>query len=250
MPDDGPVLRTDAAGIATLTLNRPAKRNALSVALFVELEAQLAALEAETDTIGVVLLRGAGNCFSAGADLSGPQKSPRRHFQASVIERLAHLPQPVIGVVDGVCFTGGLELALACDLILASTSARFADTHARFAITAGWGMTQRLPRRIGGYRAREMMLTGREYDGRAALALGLVNACVPPDALDAEVEAWCGAILAQSWFSNREHKRMLLDTDGMRLADGLAHEGYRSGGVGPDAADRIAGRFGRSGEEI
>jgi enoyl-CoA hydratase/carnithine racemase len=238
------VLRHDAAGVATLTLNRPAKRNALDVDTFLALEAELDALEEQVDQVGVVVLRGAGPGFSAGADISGPTRSPRRNFQASVIERLADLPQPVVGVVHGFCFTGGLELVLAADLIVAAESARFADTHARFGLAAGWGLTQRLPRRVGAYRAREMMFTAREYTGREAEAMGLVNRCVPDDQLDAAVDELVGAIVAGSWFSHREHKQTLLRTDGLALRDGLADEAYRTTRVGPDFADRVKGRFG------
>ena len=244
-PVDGPlVLRRDVGAAVTLTLNRPAKKNALSVELFIELETHLATLEQQLDTVGVVIIRGAGGLFSAGADISKPAKSPRKNFQSSVVERLAHLPQPVIGVVDGICFTGGIELVLAADLVIAAEDARFADTHGKWALTAGWGMSQRLPRRIGVYKAREMSLTGREYTGRQAEAMGLVNMCVPSAELDDAVAALVADVLSQSWFSNREHKKLYLATDGMRLADGLAFEAYRQSGVGPDFAARVGGRFG------
>jgi enoyl-CoA hydratase len=242
---DEVVLRAESAGIATLTLNRPAKRNALDIEVFAALEALLDDLAARSDEVGVVVLRGAGPCFSAGADISGPTRAPRHNYQASVVEKLANLPQPTIGAVRGHCLTGGLELALATDLIVAAESARFADTHARFALVAGWGMTQRLPRRVGAYRAREMMFTAREYTGREAEAMGLAALCVADDALDAAVADLAAGIAAGSWFSHREHKRVLLRTDGMTLADGLADEAYRvATRVGPDFRERAAGRFG------
>jgi enoyl-CoA hydratase len=244
--DTTPVLRSDSSGTVTLTLNRPEKRNALDVATFVALEAHLEQLESQTDDVGVVVLRGAGSCFSAGADISGPTRAPRHNYQAAVIERVANLPQPVVAAVHGYCVTGALELALAADLIVAATSARFADTHARFALVAGWGMTQRLPRRVGSYKAREMMFTGREYTGREAEQMGLANACVPDEELDTALADLVASIVAGSWFSHREHKRTLLRTDGFSLTDGLADEAYRIGRrVGPDFDARVAGRFGR-----
>jgi enoyl-CoA hydratase/carnithine racemase len=238
------VLRDDRDGAATLTLNRPDKLNALNLALFAELDAQVARLEAEPESVGLVILRGAGRCFSAGHDLSDiatGERLPRPNFQAGIIERLANLPQPVICAVHGHCYTGALELALAGDLIIAAESAKFADTHAKWALTPVWGMSQRLPRRVGTYKAREMMLTCRTYPGREAAAIGLANECVPEAEFDARLAALGAEILGNSWFSHRANKRLLRDTDGLALADGLAHEVFRGEGRGPDMADRIAG---------
>jgi len=238
------VTRTDREGAATLTLNRPDKLNALNVEVFVELEAHVARLEEQTDTVGLVILRGAGRCFSAGHDLSDiatGEKLPAPNFQARVIERLAGLPQPVITAVHGHCYTGALELALAGDVILAAESAKFADTHAKWALTPVWGMSQRLPRRVGTYKAREMMFTCRTWTGREAEAIGLANICVPDAAFDATLDALAAQVLANSWFSNRANKRLLMQTDGLTLEAGLAHEIYRSEGRGPDMQARIAG---------
>jgi len=107
----GLVVRSDHEGAATLTLNRPDKLNALNVEVFAELDAHVARLEGETETVGVVILRGAGRCFSAGHDLSdiaSGEKLPAPNFQAKVIERLANLPQPVITAVHGHCYTGAM----------------------------------------------------------------------------------------------------------------------------------------------
>ncbi|MGB3045691.1 MAG: enoyl-CoA hydratase/isomerase family protein [Xanthobacteraceae bacterium] len=237
------VLRNDKDGCAVLTLNRPDKLNSLNVALFAELDAHVDAIANETDRIGLVMLRGAGKCFSAGHDLndiSAGEKPPRPHFQASIIEKLANLPQPVITAVHGHCYTGALELALAGDLLVCSENAKFADTHARWALTPVWGMSQRLPRRVGLPKAREMMFTGRTYSGREAEAMSLANICVPNANFDAELEKLAQTILANSWFSHRANKALLMETDGLSLAAGLSHEIARSRGRGPDMADRIA----------
>lgn len=237
------VLRNDKDGCAVLTLNRPDKLNSLNVALFAELDAHVDAIANESDRIGLVIVRGAGKCFSAGHDLndiSAGEKPPRPHFQASVIEKLANLPQPVITAVHGHCYTGALELALAGDLLVCSENAKFADTHARWALTPVWGMSQRLPRRVGLPKAREMMLTCRTYSGREAEAMSLANICVPDADFDAELEKLAKTILANSWFSHRANKALLMDTDGLSLNAGLSHEIARSRGRGPDMADRIA----------
>ena len=146
------VTRTDKDGLCTLTLNRPEKLNALNVPIFVQLRAHVDEIAALTETIGCVVLRGAGRAFSAGHDLKDIQageRPPRPHFQAETVSCLANLPQPVIVAVHGHCYTGALELALAGDLLIASASARFADTHSRWGLTPLWGMSQRLPRRVG-----------------------------------------------------------------------------------------------------
>ncbi|WP_439814595.1 enoyl-CoA hydratase/isomerase family protein [Zavarzinia sp. CC-PAN008] len=238
------VLRHDQDGIATLTLNRPDKLNALTVALFEELRAHVETLATQTETVGVVLLKGAGKCFSAGNDLGAIAAGDRPRdprLQGTTIEKLANLPQPVIVGVHGHCYTGGLELALAADILVAAESAKFADTHGKWALTPVWGMSQRLPRRVGPYKAREMMLTSRTYSGRQAEAMGLANVCVADDAFEAEIDSLARTMVANSWFSLRANKRLLIATDGMTLGEGLSWEVHRTEGLGPDAAERIAG---------
>jgi len=237
------VLRADANGVATLTLNRPDKLNALTVDLFKALDAHVRALAARPEGIAAVVLRGAGRCFSAGHDLgdiAAGEKLPEPHFQSNVIERLADLPLPVISAVHGHCYTGALELALAGDIILASASAKFADTHARWALTPVWGLSQRLPRRIGTYKAREMMFTCRTYSGTEAAAMGLANACVADEDFEAALAALTAEIAANSPFSHAANKRLLRETDGLALPAGLAHEVFRGEGRGPDMEARIA----------
>jgi enoyl-CoA hydratase/carnithine racemase len=235
------VIRTDVDGVAHLTLNRPDKLNALNVELFKALETYVA--ELERAPVGAVVLRGAGRCFSAGHDLSdidAGEQLPRPNYQSHVIERLADLPLPVISAVHGHCYTGAMELALAGDIILAAESAKFGDTHAKWALAPIWGMSQRLPRRVGTYKAREMMFTCRTYSGRQAEAMGLANACVPDTEFDAAVAALTAEILTNSGFSHAANKRLLIDTDGLPLRAGLAHEIYRGTGTGPDMEKRIS----------
>jgi len=245
---DGLVLREDRDGVAWLTLNRPDKLNALSLELFGELEAHVGAIAAD-EGVRVVVLKGAGRGFSAGNDLGGLAEGrdpPRPNFQAQVIEALASLPQPVIAGVHGACYTGALELALAADLILASRSARFADTHARFSLVPIWGMSQRLPRRIGTYKAREMMFTCRTYTGDEAAAMGLANSVVADEHFQTALRELAATIAALSPHSHRANKQLLLETDGLPLQAGLAHEIYRSAGRGADMQERIAAFRNRS----
>mgnify|MGYP000980262309 CR=1 FL=1 len=161
-----------------------------------------------------------------------------------MLERLTRLRQPVIAVVQGTCFTGGLEMALAADMIIAAESARFADTHGKWGLVPGWGMSQRLPRRIGQAKALEMMLTCQPYTGAQAASMGLANACVSDDGLDDHVAMLCATILGNSWHSNGANKRLVYDTDGLPLAQGLTHELMRNEGFAADMKDR-AGKFAR-----
>ena len=233
---DGPVV--------TLTLNRPDKRNALNLALWGELAAHLDTIEAAGDAIAVVVLRAGGPVFCAGNDLKERGATPPRpSYQARLVTRLADLPQPVIVAVQGGCFTGGLELALAGDIVVAGESASFADTHGKFALVPVWGMSQRLPRRVGQWKAREMSLTGLPVSGAEAARIGLANHCVPDAELDAKVRELAAAIAAQSRHSVFALKRLYREQADLPLAAGLAHEVFNSAGVGPDFAERVGGQF-------
>ena len=243
----GPLVRFERDGaIVTLTLNRPEKRNALNLALWNELEAHLAAIEAAGDAIAVVVLRADGPVFCAGNDLKERgAKLPTRFYQAKLVTRLAELPQPVIVAVQGGCYTGGLELALAGDIIVAAESASFADTHGKFGLVPAWGMSQRLPRRVGQWKAREMSFTGLPVSGAEAARIGLANHCVPDTDLDAKVRDLREAIAAQSRHSTFAYKRLYREQADLPLAAGLAHEVFYGAGVGPDFAERVSGRFGK-----
>lgn len=243
------ILRHDHAGLCTLTLNRPDKLNALDTQAFDELDAHLAALERESGVIGCVILRAHGRAFCAGADLTamgvradGSPVDPA--YKPGVVDRLARLPQPVVAAVHGACVTGGLELALACDFIVADTTARFADTHGTWGLVGAWGMMQRLPRRIGIPAATRLMMTADKIDGAQALSLGLVDMLADAGGLDAMVAGFSARILANSWHTNFAVKRTLRETDGMPLAAALAHERAIWPGNAPDHAERVA-RFGR-----
>lgn len=239
------VMRHDAQGLCTLTLNRPDKMNALDTPAFEELDAHLAALEGEMSRIGCVVLRGSGRGFCAGADLNamGTIAVPPT-FKPSVVERLARLPQPVIAAVHGACYTGGLELALACDFILADATARFCDTHGKWGLVDQWGMSQRLPRRIGNSAAKRMMMTARAVEAAEAADLGLVDILTQAGGLDDLLASFAGDLLANSWHTNFAIKRSMRETDAMSLAEALAHAHLHHPGFAPDHEERIA-RFRR-----
>ena len=234
------ITRDDAQGLCTLTLNRPEKLNALDTVAFEELDAHLNALEKD-DRIGCVVLRGAGRGFCAGADLKAMGNAPLDPaFKPAVIDRLGVLAQPVIAAVHGVCLTGGLELALACDFILADDTARFADTHGKWGLVSQWGMSQRLPRRIGTPAAKQMMMTGRTVEAAEAHRIGLIDLLAPQGGLDELVRRFAAQVLAMSWHTNIATKRLMRETDGMSLAEGLAHERERHPGFAPDYKERVA----------
>jgi enoyl-CoA hydratase/carnithine racemase len=234
------ILREDGDGLATLTLSRPEQLNALDTRAFEELDAHLAELKEQADRIGCVVLRGSGRGFCAGADLKAMGKAPiDPRLKPKIVHRINRLPQPVIAAVHGVCYTGGLELALACDFILADATARFADTHGKWGLVGAWGMTQRLPRRIGLPAAKRMMMTARTVGAAEALEIGLVDLLAEEGGLDALVAGLAAEILANSWHTNFATKRLMRETDGMSLGEGLAHEHYRYPGYAPDHQERI-----------
>ena len=204
------VTRHDAGGVCTLTLNRPDKLNALDTTAFEELDAHLAALEQDRGNCRLRraarrrqgLLRGRRSQGARRHDEAPPPPT----FKPGVIERLALLKQPVIAAVHGVCFTGGLELALACDFIVADATARFADTHGKWGLVAAWGMSQRLPRRIGLAAAKRMMMTARVVEAAEAKELGLVDLLAPEGQLDEVLKQFVGRAAREQLVHQLRHQ--------------------------------------------
>lgn len=243
------VTRSDDGGIATLSINRPESLNALSLGVFQDLEAHATALAKQTDEVGCVILRGEGRSFSSGNDIKSLQAGdpdPHFHYRTDVIDQLEHLPQPVIASVRGHCYTGALELALIADLLVASETAKFRDTHASFGMVPMWGMTARLPQRIGVKRAKELMFTGRVVTGAEAVDWELANVCVPDDQLEQATREMAECIVAQSWHSLREGKALIDAASRLTYEEGLAWERKHSRGVTPDLEARLA-NFGKRG---
>ncbi len=241
MPDQL-VTRTDRDGLTTLTLNRPDKLNALTPRSFVELRAHLDAIAADP-SVGCVVLRGAGRSFCAGHDLESiatGERAPSRHFESETVDALEQLPQPTIARLHGHCFTGGLELALACDLLIAAESTKLGDTHGQWGLVPIWGMSVRLPERVGRSTAKELMFTSRRIDGRTAETIGLVDRCVPDDELDAAVDALVTEILANSSGTNRIVKRLIATQSDLGRTAALTHERSLPFGMPDDMHERMS----------
>jgi enoyl-CoA hydratase/carnithine racemase len=180
------LLQEDTDGVRVLTLNRPGARNALSSPLVEALHAALLAADAQ-DQVRVLVMTGADPAFCAGIDLKEAARAGGDYFRragtADCIAQVGLVSKPVIGAVNGATFTGGLELALGCDFLIASDRAIFADTHARVGLLPRGGMTARLPRVVGGAWARWMSMTGQVIDAARAERIGLVTEVVPHDQL-------------------------------------------------------------------
>lgn len=236
------VLREDSDGLTILTLNRPEALNALSPSLFIQLRDHIDDIAEKTEEIGAVILCGKGRSFSAGNDLKSIRAGdplPSPYFQAETLDAIEALPQPVIAAVQGHCYTGSFELALACDLLVAAESAKFADTHGKFGMSPIWGMSQRLPRRIGPMKAKEMMFSGRVVTGIEAMVMGLANKCVPDEALMDTAIKMARDILENSWFTLRADKWLVNEGQKYTLEDGLLFERKNSPGQSPDAEERL-----------
>lgn len=177
--------------VAVLTINRPEKRNALNIKTREEGAAVLEELRAD-DSVGVVVITGAGEkAFIAGADIAefaGRTALTQRAVMVgrSLFNAIDTFPKPVIAMVNGYCLGGGCEVALACDIRIASENASFGQPEINLGIIPGGGGTQRLTRLVGEGKAMEMILTGEIIDARTAFAIGLVNHVVPLDQLEAK----------------------------------------------------------------
>ena len=217
--------------VARLTFARPGSLNALSPTLISE--ALLVAQTVAASDARVMIVAGEGRSFSAGVDLKATAGDPDFHGEAArrfseeareLAKLLETMPQATIARVTGHCFTGGLEIALACDLIVAADDAIFCDTHAKLGLRPGWGLSQRLPRRIGAMKAREVSFTARRVSAGEALAMGLVLDVVPLEGLDARIEALAAAICEMEPVSIGAYKTLYRASETHTLDDGLAFE--------------------------
>jgi enoyl-CoA hydratase/carnithine racemase len=244
------VTRDDADGVTTLTLNRPEKLNALNIPLFVELREHVDALAGD-ERVRCVILTGAGRSFCAGHDLesiASGERPPSRHFESETVEALERLPQPTIAKIRGHCFTGGLELALGCDLLIATASATLGDTHGQWGLVPVWGMSVRLPERVGLSMAKQLMFTSRRISGETAAEIGLVDrVCAEgEDEIDAEVEALAREIAENSWDTNRIVKQLMREHRDVPRSHALAYERQAPFGMPRDMRDRMSGRSDRN----
>jgi enoyl-CoA hydratase len=221
------------AGIATITLNRPQVLNALSPASLNELREVVLAAGADRE-VGVVIITGAGKAFAAGADLQslGSQKLENGRVGAVIdeaaigaIEAIQSIPKAVIAAVNGHCYTGAMEIVLACDIIVASDEAKFGDTHVKWGLRPSWGMSQRLPRAVGYYKAKEMSFTAEIIDAEEARRIGLVSRTVSAEKLQESVRKIARQIMGNSLEAVAAYKQLynftMLDT----MGKGLQYEG-------------------------
>lgn len=201
-------------GVVTITLDRPERKNALSHGMVEELTEVLTAVTDDSDA-RVMVVTGAGDAFCSGADLTGLTGEDAANGLAHMrqIHRLASLlhevPQPTIARINGVAAGAGLNLALGCDLTVASTEARFSQIFARRGLSTDFGGAWLLPRLIGLHRAKELALFGEVVPAAEAERLGLVNRVVPPGELDAVVDEWAARLAAGPPIALTQTKRML-----------------------------------------
>ena len=220
---------TRSGHIATVTINRPEALNALNSAVLSELDAAIDVLSRD-DEVYVVILTGAGRSFVAGADIAemrGFTAVEGKRFGVrggGVFLKLEQMEKPVIAAVNGFALGGGCELAMACDIRLASDKARFGQPEVGLGITPGFGGTQRLPRIVGQSRAMELILTGRTVKADEALAIGLVDAVYPADELMEKAVGLAEMICANAQIAVRQAKRCIRMGMQADIATGAAFE--------------------------
>lgn len=224
------VRRASDGRVATLTIHRPEVSNCLSFETLTQFRAHVAELSKERDCWAVVVTGAGEKAFCAGADLKERATMPLERvpeFVKSIralMDEVEALPMPTIAAVNGFAFGGGVELMLACDFRIASSSATMGLTEVSLAIIPGAGGTQRLPRLIGRARAKELILTGRKITAEEAHRVGFVNEVVEPSRLPDRVRALAAEITANGPLAVRAAKRAIDGGCEMPLTQGLEHE--------------------------
>ncbi|MDQ1426004.1 MAG: hypothetical protein QOD72_3502 [Acidimicrobiaceae bacterium] len=224
----------DDEGVVTITLNRPAKKNALNAVMWNELLATFREI-AETPRDRVVVITGAGDAFCSGADLSGggggTTSEPRHQFYGmrhvgDVALALHRIPQPTIAKVNAVAVGAGCNLALGCDLIVASDEARFSEIFARRGLSVDFGGSWLVPRLIGLHKAKELAFFAEIISAKESEAMGLVNRVVPAGQLDAFVADWAHRLAQGPPIALAQTKRLLNDSFDVTLDEALEREGW------------------------
>ena len=228
MTQKEPVSLTSADGVTTITLDRPERKNAIDEAMWRTLRDMLQHVRNDADT-RVVVLQGAGGDFCAGADVASSAHEehpiPRLRRIGDVALALFELPMPVIAKVDGVAAGAGMNLALACDLVVASDRARFSQIFARRGLSIDFGGSWLLPRLIGVHKAKELVLLADMYDAAAAAEFGFVNRVVPVAELDAFVAEWASRLAAGPPIALSLSKRLLDSSFDVSFEQALDDEG-------------------------
>lgn len=219
------------AGVTTITLDRPHRKNAIDHVMWEELRTTLRSIARDGD-VRCVVITGAGDAFCSGADLSGRADGGERPHQlafmrgvADVALALHHLPQPTVAKVTGVAAGAGCNLALGCDLVVASDRARFSQIFVRRGLSVDFGGTWLLPRLVGLHKAKELALLGEIVDAAEAERIGIVNRVVPHDEVDAFVAEWAARLAAGPPIALAMTKRMLNQSFAHGLEEALDAEG-------------------------
>ncbi|KAL3681129.1 hypothetical protein R1sor_024085 [Riccia sorocarpa] len=254
MEDVRELIKIDVAqnGVATVTFNRPKSMNSLSSAMIVHLADIISSLSND-DKVKIIVLTGTGRGFCAGVDLTAAKsvfQGEVKNVSKDPVYQMEHCKKPIIGAINGWAITAGFELALACDILIASTEAKFMDTHAKFGIFPSWGLSQKLSRLIGLNRARHAHLTSMPIDAQLAEKWGLVSQVVPPAELMKTVNSIAETILKNNANMVRDVKAVVNDGGNLPLGEALrlekerAHASYKA--MTPEAFAKmqqfIAGR--------
>jgi enoyl-CoA hydratase len=222
-----PLLIEVTEGVALLTLNRPMSLNALNRLLRESLVAALRTMD-EREDVRVIILTGTGRAFCVGLDVKEIGRSGDNVTDsvgsADIGATIGRLRTPIIAAINGLAVTGGFEITLACDMVFAAESAYFQDTHAKIGLLPGWGISQRLQRVVGPYRAKEISLSARKVPAAEAVTLGFVSRMVPDAELLTEVRVVAQAI-AQWSPKHIERLKSLIDRGyAMQLGEALLFE--------------------------
>lgn len=236
------------AGIGRITINRPEAMNAITPGMLKELRD--AVLEAGKDSkVRIIVLTGAGKAFSSGVDLKslGGRKLERGKVgdildipARNLITAIRSVPKVVIALVNGFCFTGAMEIMLACDVVIATEDAKIADTHAKWGLRPTWGMSARLPRRVGFLKAKELSFTAEAISGKEAERIGLINQAVPAGNLEEALQTIARKIMANSPQSIEAYKMLYNSNETMTLEESLELE-YKSEFNITDTEQRLGG---------
>lgn len=234
--------------VAEIILNRPERMNAITIDLLKELKDALLSINKD-ESLSVIIVTGAGKAFSAGVDLrqleangtdvssGGVGKELDKHAN-EVIKLLEESPKAIISKINGFCFTGGLELALAADLIYIANEAKLGDTHAILGFRPSWGLTQRLPKYIGIARAKELSFTAKTISGIQAAEYGIALESLPREQLDSHVNEIAVKISKNSSNSIRAYKDLYSAASNKGLAEGLEYEANTSYDI-PEVKERV-----------
>lgn len=242
--------------VAKVTLNRPDAMNALTVPML-KLAGDFLQQISSNSEIAVVVLTGAGRAFSAGVDLKALQAagqdislgdvgSELNEAARRVQNLLETMPQATVARVNGFCFTGAMEIMLACDIIIAADEAKLGDTHALIGLRPTWGMTRRLARKAGMMRAKELSFTARTITGKQAAEYGIAMESVPLADLDARIAEMTSAMAANSRGSIAAYKDLYLRSENAGLEEGLRYEADTTYRI-DDVEERMAGILKRLG---